>query len=45
MVKESNDEHICNMNYINGVMRRPIACGDPFHWANIGVMHASKGMT
>ena len=22
----------------------PIAFGDPYHWANLAVMHASKGM-
>ena len=44
MVEQSNDEHVRNMNFINGVRRRPIACGDHFHWANLGVMHTSKGM-
>jgi len=33
------------MMYINGVKRRPsISYSDPYHWTNLGVMHASHGM-
>ncbi len=31
--------------YISRVGQRPIVCGDPYHWENLAVMHASKGMS
>ena len=43
-VGESEDETIRSMRYVNGVLRRPIVFGDPFHWANLAVQYASKGM-
>ena len=33
------------MNFINGVRRRPIRCGDPYHWGSLGCMHGSWGMS
>jgi len=42
--RKSDDENIRQMTTINGVERRPIIFGDPFHWANLAVMHASKAM-
>ena len=33
---------ISERTHINGVKRRPTNFGDPFHWANLAVMHASK---
>ena len=41
----SQDENIHKSIYVNGVRRRPIICGDPYHWGNLTVMHASKGMS
>ena len=38
------DENIRKLNYVNGVRRRPIVMGDPYHIGNLAVMHASKGM-
>ena len=43
-VEESPHENIRGLNYINGVRRRPICNGNPYHIDNLGVMHASKGM-
>ena len=43
-VGRSADKSIQNLIYINGVLRRPIVFGDPFHWANLAVMYGSKGM-
>ena len=43
-VEESPHENIRGLNYTNGVRRRPICNGDPYHIDNLGVMHASKGM-
>lgn len=42
-VEGNPDEDIYNLAYINGVKGRPIAFVDPFHWANLAVMSASKG--
>lgn len=42
--RASDDDEIRQMPIINGVVRRPIIFGDPFHWANLAVMHASLGM-
>lgn len=40
---EWNIDHTINeLTHINGVKRRPTNFGDPFHWANLTVMHASK---
>eukprot|EP00956_Cyclotella_meneghiniana_P037811 scaffold144929_cov46-Cyclotella_meneghiniana.AAC.1 len=36
------DPNINELTHINGVKRRPTNFGDPFHWANLAVMHASK---
>ena len=36
------DPTISERTHINGVKRRPTNFGDPFHWANLAVMHASK---
>lgn len=36
------DHRINELTHINGVKRRPTNFGDPFHWANLTVMHASK---
>ena len=41
---KSDDANINKFPYINGVRRRPLAFGDPYHWGNLAVMHASKGM-
>lgn len=43
MCSASNDEHISirALPFVNGVRRRPIVFGDPFHWANLAVMHTS----
>ena len=40
---KSDDENIKQLVYINGVRRRPIVFGDPYHWENLAVMNASKG--
>ena len=45
-VDATNDEDLINrMNFINGVRRRPIRCGDPYHWGSLGCMHGSWGMS
>ena len=44
LVDLSPDESIRALNWVNGVRRRPINVGDAYHWGNLGVMHASKGM-
>ena len=41
----SGDDNLIALCKINGVERRPITFGDPYHWANLAVMHASKGMS
>ena len=41
-VGRSSDESIRGLQYINGVDRRAINFGDPYHWANLAVTHASK---
>ena len=43
-LEDSNDDNLNSSIYTNGVRRRPIVFGDPFHWANLAVMYASKGM-
>ena len=43
-VERSDDEEVKHLRIVNGVRRRPIVFGDPFHWANLAVMYASKGM-
>lgn len=40
---KSDDPEMRALVTINGVRRRPIVFGDGFHWANLGVMYASKG--
>ena len=40
----SPDEITRALNWVNGVRRRAINVGDAYHWGNLGVMHASKGM-
>ena len=42
--EDSDDASVNKSIYTNGVRRRPIIFGDPFHWANLAVMYASKGM-
>ena len=41
---KSDDANINKLTYINRVRRRPLEFGDPYHWGNLAVMHASKGM-
>jgi len=41
--EESDDPSIRELVYVNGVKRRPLSFGDPFHWQNLAVMYASKG--
>jgi hypothetical protein len=41
-VGRSSDESIRELRCINGVERRAINFGDPYHWANLAVTHASK---
>jgi len=43
-LEDSDDENLNRLIFTNGVRRRPIIFGDPFHWSNLAVMHASKGM-
>ena len=44
LVDSSPDKSIRQLNWVNGVRRRPVNVGDTYHWGNLGVMHASKGM-
>ena len=43
-LKDSDDDNLNDLIYTNGVRRRPIVFGAPFHWANLAVMNASKCM-
>ena len=43
-VDASEDKHFWRLNGVNGVSRRPIAMGHPYHINNLSTMHASKGM-
>ena len=43
-VELSPDAYVRALTMINGVRRRPVTIGDAYHWGNLGVMHASKGM-
>ncbi len=43
-VDVSGDLELIQLNYVNGVRRRPIQCRDPYHWGNLGVQNASQGM-
>ena len=42
---KSEDANINKLPYINIVRRRPLAFVDPYHWGNLSVMHASKGIS
>ena len=39
------DPKVQELVCVNGVRRRTVVMGDPYHWANLGVMYASKGMS
>ena len=39
---KSGDPELITLTNTNGVQRRPIVFGDPFHYANLATMHASK---
>ena len=41
LLEESDDDNIRELMYTNGVLRRVIAFGDPFHIANLAVTWAS----
>ena len=43
-LEDSDDEDLNRLIYINGVRKHPIIFGNPFHWANLAVQWASKGM-
>jgi hypothetical protein len=40
---KSDHDNFKQFRFISGVRCKPIVFGDPYHWVNLVVMHASKG--